>query len=87
MPTIVTSVSGQEPVRTEVRGKGRSLAHECRDAKGAAHRQRMALGSVRGVFYLDAICRYCGAHFLWVEDDEADLSEHDAPIDRAEPTS
>lgn len=70
MPTIVTFTPLKTPQRTVVSGKGRALIHDCRDANGKAYRQRLALGSVRGIFYLDALCLHCGAHFVWVEDDE-----------------
>jgi hypothetical protein len=70
VPTIVTFTPLKTPQRTIVSGKGRSLIHDCRDANGRAYRQRLALGSVRGIFYLDALCLHCGAHFVWVEDDE-----------------
>jgi hypothetical protein len=69
MPTIVTFTPLQTPQRAVVSGKGRSMLHDCRDGNGQKHRQRLALGSVRGVFYLDALCLHCGAHFVWVEDE------------------
>ena len=53
------------------------MLHECRDSTGDEHRQRLALGSVRGVFYLDAICLHCGAHLIWVEEDAPDLEEYE----------
>jgi hypothetical protein len=68
MPTIINVDARHGAERIEVRGKGHSIPHQCRDAKGATHRQRLPLGSVRGVFYLDAICPYCGVHYLWVAD-------------------
>jgi len=37
---------------------------------GTQHRQHLALGSIKGVFYLDALCAYCGAHLVWAEDEE-----------------
>ncbi|MFN8640577.1 MAG: hypothetical protein U0802_02525 [Candidatus Binatia bacterium] len=70
MPTIVTFTPLKPPERTLVTGSGRSMTHECRDGSGATHRQRIALGSVRGIFYLDGVCLHCGAHFIWVEDGE-----------------
>lgn len=70
MPTIVTFTPLTNPQRMNVRGKGRSLIHDCRDANDKKYRQRLPLGSVRGIFYLDALCLHCGAHFVWVEDDE-----------------
>jgi hypothetical protein len=69
MPTIVTFTPLQPPERTPVKGRGRSMLHVCRDGNGQKHRQRLAIGSVRGIFYLDALCLHCGAHFMWVEDD------------------
>ena len=76
MPTIVTFTPLQPPQRTAVSGKGRSFAHECQDGHGHPHRQRLALGSVRGVFYLDAICLHCGAHFVWVDDELPSLDDY-----------
>ena len=69
MPIIITFTPLKPPQRTTVTGRGRSLIHECQDPQGNSHRQRLALGSVRGVFYLDAMCLHCGAHCVWVEDD------------------
>jgi hypothetical protein len=71
VPTIVTFTPLRPPERTPVSGRGRAIIHECRDASGSGHRQRLALGSVRGVFYLDAMCLHCGAHFVWVDEDNA----------------
>ena len=71
MPTIVAFTPLQPPERSLVSGKGRAMLHDCRDGAGQKHRQRLALGSVRGVFYLDALCLHCGAHFVWVEDEPA----------------
>jgi hypothetical protein len=65
VPTIITFTLAA--ARTAVTGQGRSLIHECQDGHGNSHRQRLALGSVRGIFYLDAICLHCGAHFVWVD--------------------
>jgi len=70
MPTIVNADPRQSADRIDVRGRGHSIPHQCRDKKGVVHRQRLPLGSVRGVFYLDAICPHCGAHYLWVADGE-----------------
>jgi hypothetical protein len=67
VPTIVTFTPLQPPQRTSVSGTGRLMPHECRDAAGQKHRQRIPLGSVRGIFYLDGLCLHCGAHFIWVE--------------------
>lgn len=75
MPTIVTLTPLAPPQRTPVAAEGRSVWHECADAHGHKHRQRLALGSVRGIFYLDAICLHCGAHFMWVEDEASVASE------------
>ena len=69
MPTIVTFTPLKPPQRTPVTGRGRFLVHECQDAHGNRHRQRLSLGSVRGIFYLDAICLHCGAHCIWVDDE------------------
>ncbi len=69
VPTIVTFTPLKPPQRTPVSDRGRSLMHECQDGHGASHRQRLALGSVRGIFYLDAMCLHCGAHFVWVDDE------------------
>lgn len=77
MPTIITVPPAQPAQRTPVTGVGRLVAHECRDSAGTTHRQRLALGSVRGVFYLDAICLHCGAHLIWVEEDSPDLEEYE----------
>lgn len=71
MPTIITFTPLQEPHRMRISGTGRSVAHECRDANGHSHRQRLALGSVGGVFHLDALCLHCGAHFVWDDNAEA----------------
>ena len=71
MPTIVTFSPTLSPQRMLVTGKGRTLLHSCSDGDGNPHRHRLALGSVRGVFYLDALCLHCGAHFVWVEEDAA----------------
>lgn len=70
MATIVTFTPLKPPQRMTVTGTGRSLPHECHDGHGVVHRQRLSLGSVRGIFYLDAVCLHCGAHFMWVEDGE-----------------
>jgi len=75
--TIITFTPLKPPQRTAVSGRGRSLMHECHDGHGGAHRQRLALGSVRGIFYLDAMCLHCGAHFVWV-DQEATVGEAEA---------
>jgi len=74
VPTIVTFTPLAPPQRLTVSGKGRSLAHDCRDASGDKHRQRLPLGTVRGIHYLDALCLHCGAHIVWVEDDDPVLA-------------
>ena len=71
MATIVTFTPLQAPRRTQVQGRGRWFAHTCEDSSGHKHRQRLPLGSVRGVVYLDALCLHCGAHFVWVDDEPA----------------
>lgn len=76
MPTIVTFTPLQPPQRTPVTGKGRITVHECKDANGQLHRQRLPLGSVRGVFYLDALCLHCGAHLVWVEEESPELADY-----------
>ena len=76
MPTIVTFTPTLPPKRTPVTGEGRTLFHSCSDGHGEPHRQRLALGSVRGVFYLDALCLHCGAHFVWVEEDTPQAGDH-----------
>lgn len=53
------------------------ILHECSDSSGAKHRQRLTLGSVRGVFYLDAVCTHCGAHLIWVEEDAPNLEDYE----------
>jgi len=76
VPTIVTFTPLQPPTRTSVRSSGRLLSHRCEDVGGHKHSQRLPLGSVRGVMYLDALCLYCGAHFVWVDDEPPD----DGPV-------
>ncbi len=46
------------------------VSHVCEDTAGVRHRQRLPLGSVRGVMYVDALCLHCGAHLIWVEDEQ-----------------
>jgi hypothetical protein len=47
---------------------------------GDRHQQRLPLGSVRGIMYLDALCLHCGTHFVWVEDETQGRAEaHGAP--------
>lgn len=70
MATIVTFSPLAPPKLTPVGEKGRRLQHTCEDPSGRMHRQRLALGSVRGIFYLDALCLHCGTHFMWVEDED-----------------
>jgi hypothetical protein len=69
VPTIITFTPLQPPTRTQVKGQGRLLAHDCHDVTGERHRQRLPVGSVQGVLHLDALCLHCGAHFVWVEED------------------
>jgi hypothetical protein len=78
VPTIVTFTPLEPPTRTPVRGSGRLLVHRCEDSAGHRHQQRLPLGSVRGITYLDGICLHCGAHFVWVEqeDEEETATEH-----------
>lgn len=71
MPTILTFTPLQAPKRQRVTGKGRMMHHGCEDATGDRHRQRLPLGSVGGIMYVDALCLHCGAHFVWVGDDTA----------------
>ncbi len=61
------------------------VSHECTDNTGEDHRQRLALGSVRGVFYLDAICLHCGAHLIWVDEDAPDLEEFERARSKTSP--
>jgi len=72
LPTIITFSPLHPPTRTSVKGKGKSLVHECNDSTGHARRQVLSLGSVKGIFYLDALCPHCGAHLVWVDDGEAE---------------
>ena len=72
MPIIITFTPLQAPARTPVKGHGKLLPHRCEDVTGRRHQQRLPLGSVRGILYLDALCLHCGAHFVWVEDDAAE---------------
>ena len=76
MPTIVTFTPLQSPQRKSVSGTGAIAVHECRDASGQSHRQRLPLGSVRGIFYLDALCLHCGAHLVWVEEESPQLADY-----------
>jgi hypothetical protein len=69
--TIVTYTPLQPPTRTRVKGEGRLLPHRCEDVLKRRHQQRLSLGSVRGIMYLDALCLHCGTHFVWVEDEPA----------------
>jgi len=81
VPLIITFTPMQGPVRTLFRGPGCVLSHSCEDASGASHRQKLPLGSVRGVTHLDALCAHCGAHFVWVEevDDRPDPATQPDP--------
>ena len=74
MATIVTFTPLQPPARLSVKGRGRLLPHACEDVNGHRHLQRLPLGSVRGIMYLDALCLHCGTHFVWVEDEPAERS-------------
>jgi len=67
--TIITFTPLQAPTRSPVKGDGRRFVHRCEDVGGQSHQQRLPLGSVGGILYLDALCLHCGAHFVWVEDD------------------
>jgi hypothetical protein len=69
MAVIVTFTPLQPPTRTHVKGQGRLLPHRCDDVTGRQHQQRLPLGSVKGILYLDALCLHCGAHFVWVDED------------------
>jgi hypothetical protein len=73
VPTILTFTPLQAPTRTPVRGRGRLFPHRCEDVTGHKHQQRLPLGSVRGMTFLDALCLHCGAHFVWVEDEAPDV--------------
>jgi hypothetical protein len=67
---VVAYTPLQPPQRTRVEGEGRMLSHVCEDVNGDRHRQRLPLGSVRGIMYVDALCLHCGAHLVWVADDQ-----------------
>jgi len=82
--TIITFTPLQSPRRTQVTARGRLLLHVCDDVNGRRHRQRLPLGSVRGVSYLDALCLNCGAHMVWVDDDRPQLSDYDHEIEEPE---
>jgi len=58
-----------------VSGSGKSVDHKCEDAAGNPHRQALPLGSVNGVFHLDALCLHCGAHLVWVDEDDPATGE------------
>jgi len=77
MPTIVTFTPLQPPQRRQVAGSGSQILHECRDANTQKHRQRLPLGSVNGIFYLDALCLHCGAHLVWVDDETPVLDDYE----------
>ena len=77
MATIITFTPLQPPRRTHVGANGRLLLHVCEDVNGRKHRQRLPLGSVRGVSYLDALCLHCGAHVVWVDEDRPQLADYD----------
>lgn len=84
MATIITFTPLQSPRRTPVRARGRLLLHICDDVNGRRHRQRLPLGSVRGVSYLDALCLNCGAHMVWVDDDQPQLSDYDHDLEEVD---
>jgi len=73
VPVIVTYSPVEAPQRLPITGTGRRIDHECKDSNGTRHRQRLALGSVGGIFYLDALCLHCGSHFVWVDDHDAEM--------------
>ena len=75
MPVIITFTPIQGPVRTLVRGSGCVLRPRRADISGGTHRQKLPLGSVRGVTHLDALCLHCGAHFVWVEEPDDGAAE------------
>lgn len=68
MAKIITYTPLQPPSSETVRGSGKACSHQCTDVTGQKHVQRLPLGSVRGVTYLDALCLHCGTHLVWVED-------------------
>jgi len=69
VPTIVIFSPLAPPTRTKASGDGKSVRHACRDNAGKEHEQSLPLGSVNGVFYLDALCLHCGSHLAWLEDE------------------
>ncbi len=69
MPRIITYTPLQPPTPTVTTGKGHLVAHRCEDVTGHWHQQRLPLGSIRGIMYLDALCLHCGAHLVWVDDE------------------
>lgn len=79
MPTIVTFTPLQSPRHIRVSGKGHMFNHSCEDSAGARHRQRLPLGSVRGIMYVDALCLHCGAHLIWIDDGETQRTEATTP--------
>jgi len=79
MATIIIYTPLQAPTRTTVRGRGRVMRHRCEDFNGHKHQQRLPVGSVGGVMYLDAMCLHCGAHFVWADDEAPPASEPAAP--------
>ncbi|GIW43218.1 MAG: hypothetical protein KatS3mg077_0500 [Candidatus Binatia bacterium] len=78
MATIITYTPLGSPKRERVNARGRVLLHRCEDVQGNPHRQRFPLGSVRDVFYLDALCLLCGTHFVWVEEPDPASTNHGA---------
>lgn len=79
MPTIVTFTPLQPPARLAVRTAGRLLTHRCEDVSGHRHSQRLPLGSISGITYLDALCLHCGAHFVWIDDEDDDAGPPTPP--------
>lgn len=70
MAVIVTFKPLAGPTRVHVHSRGRLVTHRCEDQFAHKHRQRFPLGSVKGVVYLDALCLHCGAHLVWVEEED-----------------
>jgi len=84
MPTIVTFTPLQAPRYLRVEGEGRMYGHSCEDSGGVQHRQRLPLGSVRGIMYVDALCLHCGAHLIWIEDDKKVEADSAAPANESQ---
>ncbi|GIW40478.1 MAG: hypothetical protein KatS3mg076_1055 [Candidatus Binatia bacterium] len=75
MPKIVTYTPLAPPQETPISGEGKMVHHSCVDSTGKRHHQRLPLGSVRGILYLDAVCLHCGAHLIWIEDGDSARTE------------